>query len=151
MKKVVLLLALASLSVVGMQSCKKEENEKPAIQQTINVELKANESYSFVLPKNKRDDAYEFTTKASHSSISELGVDANGNRVYKYTPAQDYFGTDKVVVSNDQEREEHHKEPKGTRPPFGGKPHGHGDCKGGEEDHYIVTINFIVNSEEKTE
>jgi len=151
MRKVVLLLAVASLAVVGMQSCKKEENEKPAIQQTMNVELKANESYSFVLPKNKRNDAYEFTTQASHSSISELGVDASGNRVYRYTPALDYYGSDKIVVSNDQEREEHHEKPKGPRPPFDGKHHGHGDCKGGEEDHYIVTINFVVASADKTE
>ncbi|HET6992161.1 MAG TPA: hypothetical protein VFJ43_12590 [Bacteroidia bacterium] len=158
MKNLFFVLTIASAAIVGMQSCKKEQQDlqKPAITQTENVQLRANESYTFVLIKNKRDDEYRFTTQAQHYSISTLGVDANGNRVYQYTPALNYVGTDQVVVSNDWERNESH-DPHGNctagppPPPQGnGGPQG-GNCNGGEEDHYIVTINFVIdNSVSKT-
>ena len=148
MKKMTLLLATASFAVIGMQSCKKEENDhKSPISETINVQLKANEAYTFTLPKNKRDDEYEITTHPSHSIISEVGRDASGSRIYQYTPSLNYVGTDQVVVANPQEGEQDHdgNGPKPKHHHLLPPPHGHhGGCDGGEEDHYIVTINFIV-------
>lgn len=147
MKKMTLLLATASFAVIGMQSCKKEENNhKPPISETINVQLKANEAYTFTLPKNKRNDEYEITTQPSHSAISEVGVDASGNRIYQYTPSLNYVGTDEVVVANPKEDEDHNNGGKPEHHHLLPPPHHehHGDCDGGEEDHYIVTINFLV-------
>lgn len=144
MKRVMLLLTVAGFAAVSFSSCKKEEIEKAAITQTHTVQLKANESYTFVLPKNKRNDAYEFTTTASHASVSAIGKDASGNPIYQYTPEVGYVGTDQVVLSNDYEREEHANKPHPR--PLLGIGHPKGDCKGGEEDHYIVTINFVVQS-----
>jgi hypothetical protein len=142
MKKTIVLLATASALLTGMVSCKKKEMPapKPAITQTVNVSLNANEDYTFSLPKNLRDDEYEITTQASHYSISEVGKNSSGERIYKYTPATDFTGTDVVVVSNDEEREQHcspkhHKGPKPPRPP-----------KEQEEDHYIITFNFIIDT-----
>lgn len=141
MKKTILMLATAGALVAGMASCKKEHTPKEAIKQTINVSLKENESYTFSLPKNLRDDPYEITSQAQHYAVSEVGTNNSGQRVYNYTPSTGFFGNDQVIVSNDQEREEHKGHPGG--PPKGGpKP---GNCKGGEEDHYIITINFVVD------
>ena len=142
-KKLILLLSVASLVMVGTQSCKKKEGPpKPAIKQTVNTQLKANEAYTFTLPRNTRNDEYEITANASHASISKIGVDASGNYIYQYTPALNYAGTDQVVLANDEELREPQNHP---------KPHPHGGCNnGGQEDHYIVTINFtIVNLTEE--
>ncbi len=153
MKKTIVLLAAASAMLTLGVSCKKKDLhvEKDAITQTENVSLSADESYLFTLPKNLRNDPYEITTQASHYSISEVGVNSSGERIYKYTPAQGFTGTDVVVVSNDQEREEHKMRPDGPRPlfPKAGGPQKK-DCneKEGEEDHYIITINFTVTGPE---
>lgn len=135
----ILLLSVSGLILVSAQSCRKKEEPKPAIQKTINAQLKPNEAYTFVLPENKRDDDYEIRTNASHAKISLLGKDASGNQIYQYTPVLDFTGTDQVIVSNDEELREHHD--------HHGPPPPHGGCgKGGEEDHYIVTINFTIEN-----
>jgi hypothetical protein len=144
MKKMALVLAAASFSMVVMQSCKKkEEDHKPPIQQTVAAQLRANEAYTLTLPKNKRNDEYVVVTQPAHSSVSEVGVDVSGNRIYKYTPALDYTGSDQVVVANPREEGPHQGKPKHHLFPH---PHHHGDCDGGEEDHYIITINFTVDN-----
>ena len=156
MKKTIVLLATASALFTSMVSCKKKEmpTEKEAITQTEIVTINANESYIFALPKNLRDDPYEITTQGSHYSISEVGVNSSGERIYKYTPAQGFTGTDVVVVSNDQEREEHKKHPGGPHPLLpkaGGPPKGNCENKDGKEDHYIITFNINVKGTENPE
>jgi len=148
MKKMIVMLVTASALIAGMASCKKGQMPKEAIKQTVNVDLKTNEAYTLVLPKNLRDDPYEITTQAGHFSISQVGVNASGERIFQYTPATGFIGTDQVVVSNDQEREEHEMHPQGPPPP----KHMNGGCNKtkGEEDHYIITINFVVERTENT-
>lgn len=137
-----LMLAMASFLVVGMTSCDKEEEMEEAITQNLEVKLMMNEDYTFTLPENLRDDKYEITSPAAHASISIVGLDAQGNQIYQYTPEENYTGTDLVVLSNDQEREEHGNRP--PHPPKGfhlrKKP---GNC-GEKEDHYIITIQFTI-------
>lgn len=145
MKKAIVMLVTASAMFVGMTSCKKERMPKEAIKETINVSLKMDENYTFTLPKNLRDDPFEITSHAKHSSISEVGVNASGERVYNYKPVSGYVGNDQVIVSNDQEREEHKNHSVGPPPPSGPKKGGCHKGKGEEEDHYIITINFVVN------
>jgi hypothetical protein len=147
MKKMFLMLATAGTMMAGLASCTKEDTPAPAITQTENVSLRVGESYTFTLPKNLRDDPYEITTPAQHASVSELGVNSSGDRIYSYTPAAGYSGTDQVVVSNDQEREEHHPHPQG--PPPGG-PHSGSCSNSGPEDHYIITINFVMKGSDIT-
>jgi hypothetical protein len=153
MKKTILLLVSASALSVGMTSCKKGEREpeqpKPAIQQSYDAKLVANQTYTFALPKNLRDDHYEILSEAQHFSLSQVTENANGDYIYTYKPAADYVGADQVILSNDWEREEmpehkeHHKHH--LLPPPGGRKH-HGNCeKKGEEDHYIITINFNMD------
>jgi hypothetical protein len=145
MKKTILVASLTVIAMLGITSCKKEKMEKDAIAQTYTIALKANEVYTFTLPTNTRNDAYQFTTNATHASVSQIGKDADGNSIYTYTPALDYVGTDEVVLSNDQERAEHGNHPSKPKPALGVHPQG--DCNGGgEEDHYIVTIHFVVDA-----
>jgi hypothetical protein len=153
MKKLFFLFTITSVAVVGMQSCKKDEIEKAPITQTVSAQLKANESYTFTLTKNTRDDEYRFVTQAQHAKVSSLGVDAAGNRIYSYTPELNYVGTDQVIVSNDWERDgaHPHNDTCTDPPPQGNPPPHNGNCgKGGEEDHYIVTINFTINDAQTT-
>ncbi len=147
MKKAILMLVAASAIIVGTTSCKKERMPKEAITQTETVNMNADESYTFTLPKNLRNDPYEITHEASHFSLSEVTTNASGDMVYKYTPANGYVGTDEVTLSNDQEREEHKGHPAG--PSQGG--HHKGNCEGGEEDHYIITIKFTVQRQQAVE
>jgi len=140
--------AIVALSATACR--KKEQPPKPPVQQTVNAELKTNEAYTFTLPKNKRDDAYEITVNPQHATVNQLGVDANGNRIYKYTPLTDYTGTDQVVVANDQELREHADHPEPRPHLFPRLHHHHGDChNGGEEDHYVITFNFTIDQNSK--
>lgn len=149
MKKIILILAITGTLLAGMASCNKGHTPKEAIKQTINVSLKANEAYTFVLPKNLRDDPYEVTSDPVNFTISDIGEDSLGNKVYLYLPSHDYTGTDAVVLSNDQERESHQQHPQGPPPNAGGsagKGHQKEKCKGGDEEHYIITINFTIEN-----
>jgi 5'-3' exonuclease len=150
MKKMTLVLAAASLFLTGMQSCKKEENRKPPIKENINVDLAANQSYTFSLPKNKRDDAYEISSQPAHFAINEVGKDATGNRIYKYTPSLNYHGTDQVVIANVEEDEHQGGGNCNSNPPPS-HGHGHGDCNGGDEDHYIITLHFNIQNTSATD
>lgn len=149
MKKLFLMLSVVGLATFSLTSCGKPD-QKPAIRQTITVQLETNEAYTFVLPQNLRNDAYEFTSQASHYSISVLGTNSVGQNIYQYTPETNYTGTDQVTVSNDWEKED--TGPCGN--PQGGP--GFGNCmNGGQEDHYVVTFKFNIgrvvtaNSDEK--
>lgn len=136
------MLAIASFLAVGMTACEKGEEMEEAISQNVPVSLRMNESYTFTLPENLRDDKYEITSPAAHASISLVGVDAQGNQIYQYTPEENYVGTDRVILSNDQEREERGEHP--PHPPKGHRPKNKpGNC-GEKEDHYIVTIEFTI-------
>ncbi|MGZ3862592.1 MAG: hypothetical protein ACXVPN_02235 [Bacteroidia bacterium] len=148
MKKMILLMAgIVALSATACR--KKEMPPKPPVQQTVDVALKTNQAYTFTLPKNKRNDAYEITANPQHAMISKLGADASGNFVYEYTPVSNFSGTDQVIVANDQELREHAGHPKPRPHLF--PHHPRGDCANGEEeDHYVITFNFTVEPNAKT-
>lgn len=90
----------------AVQSCQKAEvYQEVALTQTINQ----NESYTFELPIT--DDPYRIITEAQHATISLIGVSAEGNPIYSYTPAADFIGTDSVVLQtyhNKEGKKGHH-------------------------------------------
>lgn len=139
MRKLFFAVSVGAMLSLSLNSCSKKPMPEPAIKQTIDVQLSANQTYTFLLPMNIRDDAYEFTTQALHHELSILDVNASGQRIYQYTPAKDYFGFDQVVVSNDWEREEHELEGNHQGPP-------QGNCheENEPEEHYIITFNFEI-------
>lgn len=145
MKKTLFRLALASALISGMVSCKKEEVNPETISETIDVSLKKNESYTFVLPESLQEKC-EINTQAQHFKTSELSVNDSGQKTIVYTPALEYQGTDQLIISNQMEKPEcSHQHPHPPRPPKGHK----GDCKKGMKKHHKITINFTIvdNSE----
>ncbi len=156
MKKIALFVALAGMSALTLQSCKKEKPiERAPIAITENVSLKINESYTFTMPANTSDDAFAISKQAEHFKISELGKNAEGKEVYLYTPAQDYKGTDQVVMANPEEEhhggEHHGGEHHAGTPPLGGGHHGGGNCGNHEEEkNYVITINFVIDGTPST-
>lgn len=137
-------LALFSLIV----ACKKEKAPKAPIEQTVESSLKAGEEFSFVLPKNLRNDPFEINLSPAHDSICELTVNAAGEPVLRYISVSGFTGTEEIVISNDQELREH-KDAKGG--PHGKGPkfriHHKNSCsKGKEEDHFVIRFKLDVGS-----
>ena len=149
MKKLFLMLVLAGAATLSFTSCGKGE-PKPAIEQKFTVELSENQSYTFTLPDNTRHDVYAFTSQALHSSTSILSKNASGAPIYQYTPALNYKGTDDVVVSNCHAPNGEHQGPPCCHPGHQGCCPHNGGCCGGDEDHYMVTIHFVVGQENAT-
>jgi hypothetical protein len=149
MKKILFLVA--SIGLFFLQSCNKEmlDKEGTLIQQTELAKIKANETYTFVLPANVTDDdPFQITRQAANFTVSELGKNADSQEIYTYTPAVDFVGTDTVVISNDhphgggagcngQPHPEPANHPKHPKHPRGGK---------GGHDHQEVTIIITVES-----
>src|SRR5689334_14520179 len=120
MKKITRLLFISAAILFTAQSCKKEDRDV-TVTKTIAVSLKANESYSYEVPKaGDADDVMQITKQADHSLTSTVSPVANSeNSLFEYTPAADFTGSDEVQVSN---IETHH----------GNSGHSHGNCSGGK-------------------
>jgi hypothetical protein len=153
MRKLHVMFAITGLAALSFTSCEKPAHQ-PAIEKTVTVELATNEAYTFVLPQSQMNDAYEFSSQASHFSVSQLGKNALGQQIYQYTPAFNYEGADEVIVCND------HREPGHSECGHHGGDH-FGECTGGgnggmhggcdgQNDHYRVTIHFQVGSTNST-
>ena len=128
MKKITGILFIAVAILFAIQSCKKEDRDAP-VTKTIAVSLKANESYSYQIPKTgDADDVMQITKQAEHSLSSEVSPVANSeNTLFEYTPALDYTGNDEVQVTN---VEVHN----------GNSGHSHhGNCSGGKDHHDETT------------
>jgi len=143
MKNIFTLLAVAVIAV-AFQSCKKaEQPHGQTVTQTVSETMRMNESYTFTLPANTTDDPYRVTAQPLHASLSDLGKDASGNDVYRYTPTKDYTGTDRAVIAT---TEEHRGGPNGGNMQ-GGCQHHNGDRHREAEIQHVVVINFTVTND----
>ena len=92
------------LICIGLfQSCSKKSDEmliSPQISSTaniINATIKSTGIYQLSLSNVQN---LTIAKQASHFQISEAGYDSKtGLMVYKYIPAQDYIGSDEVLLS----------------------------------------------------
>lgn len=126
MKRTLNNLMLIFVCLFAFQSCKKE-NE--VVNLTYEVTLLKNTAYNTSLPENKSNAAYTITAQSNHFKISQLGSEASGITNYSYTPAQDFLGSDRVVISNEEDR----------------KNNGKGShCGKDKENSKTITINFTV-------
>lgn len=95
-------IAFVFASVLGLfTAC--QNRDAVTIVETLSesATLKTNESYTFTLPTTAED--YTITTPASHASVSLIGLDATKTqKVYQYTPTQDFIGTDVVVITSSE-------------------------------------------------
>ena len=136
MKKSFLVLALASSIMFVLQSCRKmdfkKDHEEKIEYRTVDATINANDTYTFTMPENSSDDPFQITTQASHYKTSALESNAT---TYIYTPATDYKGSDKVVISAVEEQHNGHHS-------------GGGACNGGhhqdEETELVITINLTI-------
>ena len=115
-------LVLAGIAVLSFYSCKKHD-DKPTVTNNITVRLVANESYNLPLTTGDADDLYAITTQATHQKRSEVTGSATDAPVYHYMPAQDYKGTDNVVLALQENHPNHN---------------------GGIESEVIYNINIVV-------
>lgn len=101
MRKLLLFPAVLLGNLIVFQSCSKQsvtEAVAPMTTNVINATIALNGSYQ--LPINN-SGSVTISRQASHFQLSQTEADSkSGFTVYKYIPAQDYAGTDEVVLSN---------------------------------------------------
>jgi len=91
------------ISIVLLQSCSKKSDEmliSPQITSNasvINATIKSTGIYQLSLSNVQK---VTIAKQASHFQLSEAGYDSkSGSMVYKYIPAQDFIGSDEVLLS----------------------------------------------------
>ncbi len=102
MKKIIFILTTFFGFMTLIQSCKKSPANKEDIQ-TINVALKANQSYQFDLGGFGIEEGAGISKQATHFLISTATRDTSGNTpniIYSYLPAKDFVGTDEVELKS---------------------------------------------------
>lgn len=130
------MFVLAGAIAVTTQSCKKEKDDQDKIvYQTVDATINANETYTYTLPENKSDDVFAITSQALHAKTSELQNEAT---TYKYIPATDYTGSDKIVISTVEEQHD------GQHNNGGGGGNCNGNNHHDEETAMVITINLTI-------
>ena len=147
MKRNLLLLCLPALAIIFTPSCKKEDlTDKPQAKteaQSITVELIKNETWHYALPQNLSNNPYKVTKQAEHFIVSEISMD----KYYNYTPAYNYIGNDRVVISNVKEN---NNSCNGNG--NGSHPNDDDNGCGNNYDNKIkqtITINFVIKEKEQ--
>src|SRR5438045_3218282 len=101
MKKIFTFITIL-ITIVLLQSCSKQSSNEMVISpqintSSINATVKTNGTYELALSDI---DNVTISKQASHFQISQAGLDnKTGLLVYKYQPAQDFTGSDEVVLS----------------------------------------------------
>ena len=132
MKKSIMLFVIACTIAITNQSCNKMENEDKVVYQTVDATINANEVYTYSLPESKTDNAFKIASQASHFVTSEL---RNQSTVYYYKPADNYIGSDKIIVSTVEEKRNKHQS------------NGGGNCSNSQQKgkyEMVITINLTI-------
>ncbi len=85
------------------------KHEKTEVKETINVEqtINAGDTYTYAVPTNQSDDAYQITQQATLFTKSELNTDASNNVVYTFVPvvqvASPTSYTQDITIANVEE------------------------------------------------
>lgn len=130
MKKLFLMFVVASSAMVAIQSCKKidfNKDDDKIVYQTVVATIYANETYTYALSTNTSKNPFRIDLQAAHYEISKL---ENNSSSYKYTPATDYTGSDKVILSNVKNK----------------KSGGCGQNHHNSETQMVITININVKA-----
>ena len=83
-----------------IQSCKKISTTEPIIQ-TINADIKVNQSYQLDLGSFSMEEDAGISKQATHFLISSVSRYSSGNIaniIYKYIPAANFVGKDEVEL-----------------------------------------------------
>ncbi|MDI1355157.1 MAG: hypothetical protein PSX36_09570 [bacterium] len=153
MKKLIALTAI--LGVTAFLSCKKAEKDTvQTTNETVNVVLDANKSYTYDLGKVSANDVL-IASQATHAAQSKVAIVPGATtNSYQYTPQDNYSGTDQVIL---HVKAPHKQESSSTcgnqQSNKGGKCGGHsGKCGKHHDDQdaqevtKVITFNITVNS-----
>jgi hypothetical protein len=140
MKNLTLLFAIVLTTAMFTSSCKKEEGKQNNL--NVTVSINENSTYTFTLPPGLQGGNFTISQQASNYITSAVNPVSGTSAVnYTYTPALNYVGSEKVVLSAS---DAHHG---------GGCQHNqNGNCnhQGGHCDHHdsddnsTITINIAV-------
>ncbi|MDQ6844486.1 MAG: hypothetical protein M3Z92_09065 [Bacteroidota bacterium] len=102
MKKFYIRFTILSCILFALSSCSKKAASDmmapPSSPNIVNASIAPNQSYQLVI--NNAGEV-NIDKQALHYKVSQAGVDAKtGHMVYEYIPAQDFSGTDEVIISN---------------------------------------------------
>jgi hypothetical protein len=154
MKKAIVIGVLMLTCLTVFESCKKtEDNDIAASETTVSVALKANQSYTYILPKSKGKQTYKITQSSSHSATAAITSDASGNMQLVYTPALNYIGSDAIALTTARDgscqgnRPPHHK-PKGEHHSKLKLPLPHKHHKKNKATENNILINFNISNDE---
>lgn len=123
-----ILILLLGLTIL-IQSCKKDKTSDSIPQttnQTINQTIKANQSFQFDLGYFGKEENASISKQATNYTVSTIDMDIinTGKVIYKYVPALNFVGTDKVEIKSAR-----------------------GSDGGSANDNVIyITINFIITN-----
>ena len=145
MKKLLLLPILSLVTLTCFIACEKEKHDEVLIEENYDRTIQVNESATFTLPESEQN--FSIISEAEHAYVSKIGEDLSGNSIYMYTPEKDYSGTDRIVLSNEVEKEKGHHGKKGHHSKSGG-----GDCgsKSSERLEYLITIRLVIEKANST-
>jgi hypothetical protein len=134
MRKVYLVSAGFAMLSFLLSSCEKEE---AVVTKTINVELEANSTFSYTIPKaGDEDDVMQITQQGSHFLKSEVIESGPSAYKFSYTPALNFEGSDEVKVSTEEDRKS-------------GNGH-HGMCSGkGKDDETVYDFKITIRGSTK--
>lgn len=141
MKKIILYFA-TGLTLLVSQACKKNNTDAAsAVNETVAVNLSANQTYKYTLPASANTESYTVKTSGVNSATSAITSDANGS-TFMYTPSQNFSGADQVVISN-QPAQAHPCTGQCHHNGCGHKP-AKGNCDGGAKQIHTITFNIAV-------
>jgi len=101
MKTITTLMMFAAFVLFNSGCCKEDMDDENTTTKTVNVDMNANDTYTYeVQHSGDADDVMKITKQAIHSSSSLVTPASNGNVVFQYKPAVDYTGSDEVQISN---------------------------------------------------
>lgn len=100
MKKINLILVISIGFLFIIQSCKKDDANKPT-SQTITKNLTINETFQYDLGGFGDEEGASISKQANNYSVSFVDRNINTDKViYKYTPALNFVGIDEVEIKS---------------------------------------------------
>jgi hypothetical protein len=100
MKKIILILVISIGFLFIIQSCKKDDANKPT-SQTITKNLTINETFQYDLGGFGDEEGASISKQANNYSVSFVDRNINTDKViYKYTPALNFVGIDEVEIKS---------------------------------------------------
>ncbi len=100
MKKIYAVAAIFFMCIVLLSCSKQSINDEvsPRLTNIINATIAPNQSYHFTISD---PGEVSIVKQAKHYKTSETALEAeSGKMIYNYTPAQNFTGTEEIILTN---------------------------------------------------